>query len=77
MTSVPSRTVTPATTFGNWFSPFSLRRVFEAAMTSLKTIRRAVTGDSDPLVRTVLSDAGLDDPLGTKGVPHNAITPIR
>ncbi len=54
MTSVPSRKVTPATTFGNWLSPFSLRQVFEAAMTSLKTIRRAVVGDSDPLVRTVL-----------------------
>jgi hypothetical protein len=54
VTSVPSRKVTPATTLGNWFSPFSLRQVFEAAMMSLKTMRRAVVGDSAPLVRTVL-----------------------
>ena len=44
----------PATIFGNWFSPFSLRQVFEAAITSLKTISLAVDGDSDPLVLTVL-----------------------
>ena len=53
--SVPSRNVAPATIFGNWFSPFSLRQVFEAAITSLKTISRAVDGDySDALVLTVL-----------------------
>src|SRR6476619_5807099 len=52
--SVPSRNVAPATIFGNWFSPFSLRQVFEAAITSLKTISLAVDGDSDPLVLTVL-----------------------
>src|SRR5215212_3072400 len=40
-------------TLGNWFSPFSRRRVFAAAMTSLKTISRAVSCDSAPLVRTV------------------------
>ncbi len=28
MISVPSRNVAPATTVGNWFSPFSLRQVF-------------------------------------------------
>ena len=44
----------PATIFGNWVSPFSLRQVFEAAITSLKTISLAVDGDSDPLVLTVL-----------------------
>ena len=54
MTSVLSRKVTPARILGNWFSPFSRRQVFEAAMTSLKTISRAVDGDSDPLVLTVL-----------------------
>ena len=54
MTSVPSRKVAPATTLGNWFSPFSLRQVFAAAITSLKTISRAVEDDSDPLVLTVL-----------------------
>ncbi len=32
----------------------SRRQIFEAAMTSLKTIRRALVGDSDPFVRTVL-----------------------
>src|SRR4051795_12057393 len=54
MTSVPLRNVAPATTLGNWFSPFSLRQVFAAAITSLKTISRAVEDDSDPLVLTVL-----------------------
>ena len=32
MTSVPSLKVTPATTLGNWFSPFNRRQVFEAAI---------------------------------------------
>ena len=54
MTSIPLRNVAPATTLGNWFSPFSLRQVFAAAITSLKTISRAVEDDSDPLVLTVL-----------------------
>src|SRR3954470_2733393 len=54
MTSVPLRNVAPATTLGNWFSPFSLRQVFAAAITSLKTITRAVEDHSDPLVLTVL-----------------------
>ena len=53
MTSVPSLNVTPATTLGNRFSPFSLRQVLAAAMTSLKTISRAVLGDKAPFVRTV------------------------
>ena len=47
------RKMTPATIFGNWFSPFSRRQVFAAAMTSLKTISLAVIGESAPLVRTV------------------------
>src|SRR3954465_11594018 len=51
-TSVPSWKVALATIFGNWFSLFSRRQVFEAAVTSLKTISCAVVGDSDPLVRT-------------------------
>jgi hypothetical protein len=38
---------------GNWFSPFSRRQVLAAAMTSLKTISRAVSCDNAPLVRTV------------------------
>ena len=54
MSSVPFRKVTPATTFRNWFSPFSHRQVCEAAITSLKTISRAVVGDSCPLFCTVL-----------------------
>jgi len=45
--------MTPATTFGNWFSPFSRRQVFDAAMTSLNTISLAVVAESAPLVRTV------------------------
>src|SRR4051794_10461314 len=49
MTSIPLRNVAPATTLGNWFSPFSLRQVFAAAITSLKTISRAVEDDSDPV----------------------------
>ena len=44
VTSVPSLKVTPATTFGNSFSPFSLRQVLAAAITSLKTISLAVGG---------------------------------
>src|SRR5215212_212631 len=53
MTSVPSWKVTPAMTFGNWFSPINRRQVFAAAMTSLNTISRAVVGDKEPLVHTV------------------------
>src|SRR5215213_1835831 len=52
-TSAPSWNLTPAMTFGNWFSPISRRQVFAAAMTSLNTIIRAVVGDNEPLVRTV------------------------
>jgi len=37
--------------FGNWFSPFSLRQVFEAAITSLKTISLAVDGNNASLTR--------------------------
>jgi hypothetical protein len=53
MTSMPSRNLTPAITFGNWFLPISRRQVFEAAITSLNTISRAVVEESEPLVRTV------------------------
>ena len=40
MTSTPLENVTPWTTLGNWFSPFSRRHVFAAAVTSLNTISR-------------------------------------
>src|SRR5512132_2859536 len=53
VTSTPFRNVTPWTTLGNWFSPFSLRHVLAAAMTSLNTMSRAVSWDNAPLVRTV------------------------
>src|SRR5687767_8406397 len=53
MTSTPFLNVTPWMTLGNWFSPLSLRQVLAAAKTSLKTMRRAVSCDSAPLVRTV------------------------
>jgi len=53
VTSTPLRNVTPWTTLGNWFSPFSRRQVLAAAITSLNTISRAVSCDSAPLVRTV------------------------
>jgi hypothetical protein len=53
MTSMPSWNLTPAITFGNWFLPISRRQVFEAAITSLNTISRAVVEESEPLVRTV------------------------
>ncbi len=46
MTSVPSLNVTPATTFGNRFSPFNLREGLAAAITSLNTISLAVAGES-------------------------------
>lgn len=45
--------VTPARSMGKRFSPFRRRQVFEAAMTSLKTMRRAVFWDRAPFVRTV------------------------
>lgn len=45
--------LTPAMTIGNWLSPFSLRQVLAALMTSLKTMRRAVLRDRFPLVPTV------------------------
>ena len=35
VTSTPFLNVTPWMSLGNWFSPFSLRQVFAAAMTSL------------------------------------------
>src|SRR3954453_8134906 len=53
MTSTPSLKVTPSTTFGNWFSPFSRRQVLAAAITSLNTISLAVSCDKAPFVRTV------------------------
>ena len=53
ITSTPSRNLTPWTTFGNWFSPFSRRQVLAAAITSLNTISRAVSWDRAPFVRTV------------------------
>ena len=40
--------MTPWTTLGNWFSPFSRRQVLAAAITSLNTISRAVSCDSAP-----------------------------
>jgi crotonobetainyl-CoA:carnitine CoA-transferase CaiB-like acyl-CoA transferase len=49
--SIPK--MTPATTVGNWFSPFSRYQVFEAVITSLNTISLAVVGESAPLIRTV------------------------
>ncbi len=51
MTSVPSLNVTPATTFGNRFSPFNLRQVLAAAIRSLNTISLAVVGESAPCWR--------------------------
>ena len=36
--------LTPSTTRGNWFRPFSLRHFCDAALTRLKTIRFAVFG---------------------------------
>lgn len=54
MTSIPSLNLTPPITFGNYFSPFRRRQVFEAAMTSLNTISLAVVDDNEPFVRTVL-----------------------
>ena len=52
-TLAPPWNLTPAITFGNWFSPISRRQLLAAAITSLNTISRAVVGDSEPLVRTV------------------------
>ena len=53
VTSTPSLQVTPVTSFGNWFCPWRLRQVRDAALTSLNTISRAVCCASAPLVRTV------------------------
>jgi putative transposase len=52
--STPLRNLTPRTTFDNWLSPLKRRHVLAAAMTSLKTIRRAVSCDNAPLLRTAL-----------------------
>lgn len=54
MTSTPSWKVMPWMTLGNWFCPLSLRHVLVASVTSLKTMSRAVSCDSAPLVRIVL-----------------------
>ena len=43
MTSTPLVNLIPWTTLGNWFSPFSRRQVFAAAVTSLNTISLAVS----------------------------------
>ncbi len=51
MTSIPSRNLTPLMTFGNWFRPCSLRQVFDAAITNLKTIKRPVSCDNAPFIR--------------------------
>lgn len=42
--------MTPATTCGNWLSPFSRHQIFEADITSLNTISLAVAVESAPLV---------------------------
>ena len=51
--ATPSVTVTPARSIGNRYSPSRRHQGFEAAMTSLKTMSRAVVCDSAPFVRTV------------------------
>lgn len=43
VTSTPLVNLMPWTTLGNWFSPFSRRQVFAAAVTSLNTISLAVS----------------------------------
>src|SRR5260370_28662342 len=53
VTSIPVLNLTAWTTFGNWFSPFSRRHVFAAALTSLNTMSLAVCADRASLVRTV------------------------
>ena len=51
--------MTPATTFGNWFSPVSRRQVFAAAITSLNTISLAVVGESAPFEQPFYSEETL------------------
>src|SRR5271166_535731 len=46
MTSSPSLNLTPSMTFGNCFSPFNRRQVFDAAMISLNAISLAVVDES-------------------------------
>lgn len=53
MNATPSVNLMPAMTIGKRFSPFSRRQVFDAAITSLKTINRAVFCDKAPFVLTV------------------------
>ena len=48
VTAMPSVNLTPAMTIGKRFSPFSRRQVLDAAMTSLKTMRRAVLCERAP-----------------------------
>jgi hypothetical protein len=45
--------VTPSMTLGKGFGPRRRSQFFSASRTSLKTMRRAVSGDSAPLVRVV------------------------
>ena len=53
MASTPSLKVTPSMTLGKGFGPRRRSQFFSASRTSLKTMRRAVSGDSAPLVRVV------------------------
>jgi putative transposase len=54
-TSIPSLNVTPLMTFDNRLWPCNRRQVLEAAITSLNTIRRAVSCDNAPFIRTLLT----------------------
>ena len=44
MTSMPFWNLTPLTTFGNWFSPFSRRHVFAAALKWRRVAALALLG---------------------------------
>ena len=51
--SIPSLNFTPSMTFDNWFWPRNRRQVFDASITSLNTMRRALSCESAPFMRTV------------------------
>jgi hypothetical protein len=55
VTSVPSRKMTPATTFGNWFSPFS-RRLAHAVRARWPNIQIIVCSGCDPLEAALLPE---------------------
>lgn len=55
-------------TFGNWFCPFNRRQLFDATLTSLKTMRRVLSCDNAPFFLSAqmlaAPEVGIPEPSG-------------